>query len=229
MMIKDYRLAFEQLKEGSFWKPVIWSSIFSSLTFLIFLIVGISLGGILFDWLLSYFEFLDQNSWLRWIVQIIVVSLILLIGFFFYGSIHAAFLGLFIDQVIESIQEKYYPEVELLPAPTFVPSCIISIRFIILASLVNLLALPIYLIGWFFPPLGFALQVLVNGFLLGKEFKGIIKTRIQNPNTNHNQSYTLYGSLGALIWIIPFLNFFSPVLICAAIFHAEIRRLKKSI
>ena len=182
-----------------------------------------------FDWLLSYFEFLDQNSWLRWIVQIIVVSLILLIGFFFYGSIHAAFLGLFIDQVIESIQEKYYPEVELLPAPTFVPSCIISIRFIILASLVNLLALPIYLIGWFFPPLGFALQVLVNGFLLGKEFKGIIKTRIQNPNTNHNQSYTLYGSLGALIWIIPFLNFFSPVLICAAIFHAEIRTLKKSI
>ena len=109
MMIKDYRLAFEQLKEGSFWKPVIWSSFFSSLTFLIFLIVGISLGGILFDWLLSYFEFLDQNSWLRWIAQIIVASLILLIGFFFYGSIHAAFLGLFIDQVIESIQEKYYP------------------------------------------------------------------------------------------------------------------------
>jgi uncharacterized protein involved in cysteine biosynthesis len=94
-------------------------------------------------------------------------------------------------------------------------------RLIGLSLFLNLIASPLFLIGWFLPPLGIILQLGLNGFLLGREYKVTIEQRLPENFRQSSQSFALYGTLGAALWMIPFLNFFAPLLICASVFHAK--------
>lgn len=223
-MIKDYSLAIRQLKDKAFWKPVVWSSLLSLMIFPFILIIGATSGGILYDWLLSYFDFIEKESWMRTVTQVVIGVALVVFGFFLFGSIHAAFLGLFIDGAIDAIKNQHYPKVKLRPAPALFHSTLIAGRFIGFSLVVNLLVSPLYLIGWFFPPIGIAMQIIVNGFLLGKEYKEIIQYRLPREMYNPTKSVTLHGCIGTMIWMIPILNFFAPLLVCASIFHAQIKK-----
>jgi len=223
-MLKDYILAFRQLSDRPFWKSVLWASILSILTFVGIMIIGWSACGWLFDHLLSYFDFLDEGSWMKNTFRFIVGVFIFLIGFLFFGSIHTAYMGIFIDQVIDAIQAKHYPEIPLRPAPKIHTSIIIAIRLIVLSFIINILASPLFLLGWFFPPVGMAMQILVNGYLLGKEYSVTVKTRLPKNTNYQKNSYTLYGAVGATLWMVPIANFFSPLLICASVFHGMVRK-----
>lgn len=225
-MIQDYILSFKQISDRRIWKPVIWSTLLTSVVLLIFLLLGYSTGGWIFDYLISYFDFLEEESWFKILVRIIISVFLFILGFFFFGSIQAGFLGLFIDDIIDAIKEKHYPNIFLKPAPKILTSVIFSTRLIFLSLAVNLIATPLFIIGWFFPPLGFGMQIFINGYLLGKEYKKIVDCRLPNEFTSNKQSFTFYGTLGATIWIVPILNLFAPVLICASVFHARVRPLK---
>ena len=220
-MINHYLLAFRQLGDRRLLKPVILASMLSLFTLVILIIIGTSAAGWVFDSLLSYFDSYEKGSWIRIAAQSFIAVFLFLLGFFFFGSIHAGFLGLFIDDIIDAIQEKHHPDLILRPAPKMLPAAIISIRLIGLSLIVNLIASPLFLIGWFLPPLGIILQIGLNGFLLGREYKVTIEQRLPEDFRQSSQSFALYGTLGATLWMIPFLNFFAPLLICASVFHAQ--------
>lgn len=220
-MINHYLLAFRQLGDRRLLKPVILASMLSLFTLVILIIIGTSAAGWVFDSLLSYFDSYEKGSWIRIAAQSFIAVFLFLLGFFFFGSIHAGFLGLFIDDIIDAIQEKHHPDLILRPAPKMLPAAIISMRLIGLSLFVNLIASPLFLIGWFLPPLGIILQIGLNGFLLGREYKVTIAQRLPEDFRQSSQSFALYGTLGATLWMIPFLNFFAPLLICASVFHAQ--------
>jgi uncharacterized protein involved in cysteine biosynthesis len=69
-----------------------------------------------------------------------------------------------------------------------------------------------------------AMQILVNGYLLGKEYCVTVKTRLPKNTNYQKNSYTLYGAVGATLWMVPIANFFSPLLICASVFHGMVRK-----
>ncbi|MDG1325761.1 MAG: EI24 domain-containing protein [Opitutales bacterium] len=219
-MINNYWLAIRQLGDRRLWKPVLWATLFSLLSLALLLIIGTSVAGWLFDSLFSYFDSYEEGSWIRIIAQSILVIFFIILGFFFFGSIHAAFLGLYIDDIINAVQEKYYPGIVLQPAPKLYSSILISIRLVALSAAVNLIAAPFFLFGWFFPPLGIALQLGVNGFLFGREYKITLKQRLPHEIFNQNQPFTSYGSLGAALMMVPLANLVAPLLICNSLFHA---------
>ena len=70
------------------------------------------------------------------------------------------------------------------------------------------------------------MQIFLNGYLLGKEYRTTVDYRLPNESSQKNQTFILYGSLGTAIWIIPILNWFAPILVCASIFHARVRALE---
>ena len=164
-MINNYWLAIEQLGDRRLWKPVLWATFFSLLSLALVLFIGTSAAGWFFDSIFSYFDSYEKGSWIRIVAQSILVIFFIILGFFFFGSIHAAFLGIYIDDIINAVQEKHYPDIVLQPAPNLYTSILISIRLVALSAVVNLIAAPFFLLGWFFPPLGIALQLGVNGFL----------------------------------------------------------------
>ncbi len=223
-MIINYSLALQQLGDRRIWKPVLWATLFSLLTLILIITVGTSASGWLFDSIFSYFDSYEKGSWLRIAAQFIITLFLFVLGFFFFGTVHAAFWGLYIDDIINAVQEKHYPWICLRPAPKMMTSVVISLRLVLLSFVVNLIVSPLYLIGWFIPPLGIALQLFVNGFLFGREYKITLMQRLPEEMFNENQSFTLYGTFGAALLMIPVINFVAPLMICNSLFHAIMKK-----
>ena len=223
-MINNYWLTFQQLGDRRLWKPVLWATLFSLVTFTFIIIIGTSAAGWFIDSIFLYFDSYEKGSWIRIVGQSIMTIFLFILGFFFFGSIHAAFLGLFIDDIIDAVQQKHYPEITLQPAPKMVTSVLISLRLVILGLVVNLIATPLFLLGWFFPPLGIAMQLFVNGFLFGREYKITLKQRLPKEIYNQTQSFTLNSMIGAAFLMVPIANFFAPLMICNSIFHAIMKK-----
>lgn len=228
-MIKFYLLAFNQLKDPRFIKPLIWSSILSIGSLGLLLVIGI--GSV--DWLFDLFSesiiswFGDWGDWIKVATQFLVSFFLLAIAYFFFGSVHAAYLGLFLDDIIDAVRDKHYPGTELNPAPDLLTSTKASIRFVLTSLMFNILASPLFLLGWFFPPSGLILQIWINGLLLGREYGYLIEQRIPNSTQAEKESYTPFGMLAETIWLIPVINLLSPILLSAAILHRNMNKPKE--
>lgn len=223
-MINDYLLALKQLGDRRLWGPIIRATIFSLLSLLLLVFLSTGVTGLIFDFIYSYFDSYEKDSWLRIGAQSIVVVFLFLLGFFFFGSLQAAFLGIYIDDVIDAVQDRHYRTTSLRPAPKLITSFRISARLLGLSFVVNFLAAPLFLLGWFFPPLGIAMQVFVNGFLLGREYKTVLRERLSEGNYKPFQTFTIHGAIGSALFMVPGLNFVAPILICVSIQHAMMKQ-----
>lgn len=164
----------------------------------------------------------DHFVWFKVIMQIIGASFILFFAYLFFVGIHAALLGIFIDDILDAIQSKHFSESKWLPPPKATTSAFFSAKLVAYSFCINLLFLPFFLVSWFIPPLGILLQVSLNGYLLGKEYGYLIECRIPSI-PNKKKSYLLHGILASLMWLVPILNFLSPVLLAGAILHSRMK------
>jgi len=229
IMLNSYLLAFAQLRDPRILKPLLWSSLLSIVSLIVFLVLGTSAV----DW---FFESLSESStawmgdWGEWIkaaTKFLVFIFLLAIAYFFFGAVHAAYLGLFLDGIVDAVRDKHYPEIELNPPPPIMRSTVSSTRFVLTSLSLNLIISPFYLLGWFFPPTGLILQIWINGLLLGKEYGHLIEERIPPAYKASKKPYTRFGMLAETLWMVPILNFTAPVLLCGAIMHDRMKRHEK--
>ena len=68
------------------------------------------------------------------------------------------------------------------------------------------------------------MQVIVNGFLLGREYKTVLRERLSEENYKPSQSFTQHGAIGSALFMVPGLNFVAPLLICVSIQHAMMKQ-----
>jgi len=220
-MLNSYLLAFAQLLDPRILKPLLWSTLLSIGSLVIVLILGTNAVDWIFDSLSesSTSWMGDWGDWIKTATKILVFFFLLAIAYFFFGTVHAAYLGFFLDGIVNAVCDKHYPEVKLNPPPPTVRSTVSSTRFVLLSLSVNFILSPIYLLGWFFPPTGLILQIWINGLLLGKEYGHLIEERIPTECKTKQKRYTRFGMLAETLWMIPIVNFMAPVLLCAAIMH----------
>ena len=224
-MLRSYALTFSQLSDPKILKPLVFATLLTIGSIILVLV----LGATAIDWAMTSLSsaldgwFGKAEGWLRIITQVIGALFLLMIAYFFFASIHAAFLGIFIDDLLDAIRNRHYPRCPWLPPPSLSRSLMDSVRFILLSLLVNLLALPFYLIGWFVPPIGITLQVFVNGYLLGKEYGSLVALRIPSEANNRESNHLKEGILAGLLWMVPVVNFIAPVLLTGSILHAALR------
>jgi uncharacterized protein involved in cysteine biosynthesis len=224
-MLNSYLLAFTQLKDPRIIKPLLWSSLLSITSLIVFLVLGT--GAV--DW---FFDSLSESStawmgdwgeWIKTAAKFLVFFFLLALSYFFFGAVHAAYLGLFLDGIIDAVRDKHYPEIKLNPPPPFMRSTVSSTRFVLTSLFVTLIMSPFYLLGWFFPPTGLILQIWINGMMLGKEYGHLIEERMPFPQEARKQPYTRFGMLAETLWMIPILNFTAPVLLCVSIMHDRMK------
>jgi len=224
-MLNSYLLAFAQLKDPRILKPLLWSTLLSITSLIVFLVLGT--GAV--DW---FFDSLSESStawmgdwgeWIKTAAKFLVFFFLLALSYFFFGAVHAAYLGLFLDGIIDAVRDKHYPEIKLNPPPPFMRSTVSSTRFVLTSLFVTLIMSPFYLLGWFFPPTGLILQIWINGMMLGKEYGHLIEERMPFPQEARKQPYTRFGMLAETLWMIPILNFTAPVLLCVSIMHDRMK------
>ena len=220
-MIASYAKAFGQLGNPRFIKPLFYSLGLAALTALL----AFPAGYFVFEWLNeALMAWLGGgDSWwmtaIEWSVRVLGWLITLVILFFAFGSIQTAWLGIFMDSVVDATRDSSHPEVELNPPPSLSASGWSAVRFLVLSLLVNVLILPLVLIGWILPPLGLIVQLIANGYLLGREYEDIVSPRFPSHPRLPLLSRSIFGMIAAALFIVPFINFVAPLVTAIAFTH----------
>ena len=131
-------------------------------------------------------------------------------------------LGLFVDEVADAVEARHYPAWPRARAIGLVEGAMQSLRILGLAALLNLLALPLYLL---LPALNLAIYLGLNGWLLGREYFVAVAQRRASPaelahlRRQNRGRITLAGAMLALIALVPILNLTLPVVGTALMVH----------
>ncbi len=201
---------------GQLGDPAIRRLVFRSiaLAFAAFLGAAI-LGWFLIDRLVAW------ESWGTGIVEALGFLAVLVLAWFTFPAIAAAFAALFSEPVILAVEARHYPGRPEPRAISFGESLLSGLKLAGLALIGNLLALPFLV----FPPLYAAIAYGLNGYLLGREYFEMAALRRLAPAEAKacfraaKGRIFMAGIVIAFFSTLPFVNLIAPILGIAFMVH----------
>jgi uncharacterized protein involved in cysteine biosynthesis len=147
----------------------------------------------------------------------------LLLSWFLFPVVASAMIGLFLESVAAAVEARHYPG---LPPPRgvgFFRGLIVSLRFLAIALVLNVLLLGVLIVLPATYPLVF---LVVNGYLLGREYFELAALRRVDPlvatalRRKHRLSLLAGGGVIAMLLMAPIVNLLAPVVAVMAMVHA---------
>lgn len=192
---------------------------------------GIAIPGVAFVVLLvvaqrvlARFVELDVE-WVEWLAELAGFGALLVTVFLLFPAVVALCIGLFLDEVAEAVERRWYPGDSPGRSLSFAESLKEGALFGAFALGLNLLALPLYLALLFVPPLNLFLFYGLNGYLLGCEYFDLAARRHLSAaeaatlrKVNAGRVF-LAGSIIAVLASVPLVNFLAPIVGAAAMTH----------
>lgn len=184
---------------------------------LAFLVVLLLAGGI--TWLTANLVSLETR-WLDITINWVVGIVSGVGGWFMLPVLVVIISGAFLEMTIHKVEEAEYPDKVRSEEPHIWTDILHDIRFTVKAICLNLLVLPFYLIG-----VGFVLSVLLNSYLLGREFfesaAGYHLGKPQARELGRSHRKMVYGSglVITLMTLIPVVNLFAPIIAIVWMVH----------
>lgn len=218
-MIRSLLRAAGQLHDPAFLR-VVFTAILGSLLLFAGLIAG-------FGWLLANTALFDIG-WLDTGVDLLGGLSSLFLAWMMFPAAMVALSSLMLDGIVEAVERRHYPHLPPARAIPFWRSLLESVKFLGLVLLLNLVALPLY----FVPGVNLVVYLLVNGYLIGREYYELVAIRRLNPAgvryLRQREKLRLFaaGIIIAFISSLPIVNLVVPVLAAAFMVHLfeEIRR-----
>lgn len=159
-----------------------------------------------------------------WIISLInwLLGAGLIVGMgFLIAPVTSVFAGIFLDEIADEVEQRYYPHDPPGRALGVFDSARITIRFFGLVVLGNFVALLLVL----FLGLGFLVFFLLNGYLLGREYFQFAALRhysmeeVAALQSRHGLEVFLAGLAIAAVLSVPVLNFLTPLFAGALMVH----------
>ena len=154
----------------------------------------------------------DKVGFLSWFSPIMLAGVFLL-----FPSIMVGVLFLFADRVIGLVEQRHYGHAQKINTP-LMQGLIETVQFSLKMMGYNIVFLPLYIILIFIPPLSFALYLLINGWLLAKEYFQTIGNRYHDKDalskhwSQARLPLVLYCMVLSAGLVVPFLNLFIPII-----------------
>lgn len=167
---------------------------------------------VLITWGTSYLVEFD-TKWLNTLITSLTGIVSGIAGWFMLPSLTILIGGMFQETVIHRVEESYYPNSMRKESPKFWPDFFHDVRFTIKSILLNILIFPTY-----FFAIGFIISILLNTYLLGREFfetaAGHHVGKAQANKILKQNKPTAYGNglVITLMNLIPILNIFVPII-----------------
>lgn len=161
-------------------------------------------------------------GWADTIIDVLIDAALVVGLIFLVVPVTAIFIPLFQDEVAQAVESRHFPQ-NLGPRQQGILEGIglgVKALFILLA--VNLLALPLVFL---LPGLGFVIFLVVNGFLLGREFFEAAAVRHYDPTQvaalrrRNSVRVFLAGMVVAALLAIPIVNILVPLFGTAFMVH----------
>ncbi|WP_265515962.1 sulfate transporter family protein [Nitratireductor luteus] len=166
----------------------------------------------------------DLPGWAGWLglVGALFAGIGLALGLaLLIAPITAIIAGLFLDDVAEAVETTSYPDDPPGSPVPLVPAIVMSIKFLGVVILGNLLALLLLLV----PGVNMIAFFIVNGYLLGREFFEFAAMRYRPEaeakalRRRHGSTVFLAGLVIAAFLAVPFLNLLTPLFAAAMMVH----------
>lgn len=190
------------------------------------LLVGLYFG---FFWLVGWLlpdtvpiPWVGQVGWLDDAASWGTLLLLLVASVFLMVPVASAFTGLFLDDVTDAVEARYYAHLPAAPRLTLAQSLGEALAFFGVIVVGNLLALVVYLS---LPPAAPFVFVALNGYLLGREYFDLIARRrlgrdgARRMRRRHALQIWIAGILMAAPLTLPLVNLAVPVLGAATFTH----------
>ncbi|GAB5445229.1 EI24 domain-containing protein [Gymnodinialimonas sp.] len=165
---------------------------------------------------------IGEITWVDNALTFAGIPLMLLLSIFLMVPVACAFMGIFLERVAGAVEDKHYkglpPSRELSIGEALADVA----KFLGVLTLVNLVALILYLI---FAPLAPILFWVVNGVLLGREYGQMVALRRENSagaaafRKRNRPTLFLAGVLMTVPLTIPVVNLLVPILGAATFTH----------
>ncbi|HET6467185.1 MAG TPA: EI24 domain-containing protein [Geminicoccaceae bacterium] len=159
--------------------------------------------------------------WLDWLIRLLGVGGALFGAWLLFPAVISLSLGLLLERVVDAVEARWYPG---LPPPheaSVVQGLLAGARLALVALLLNILALPLYLV----PGLNLVLFLALNGYLLGREYVELVAQRRMGPagaaafRRANRARVWLTGAVIAGLLTVPLVNLVAPVIGIALATH----------
>lgn len=161
-----------------------------------------------------------ETAWLDSLVHWAVGAITGVAGWFMLPALVVLIAGMFQERTIDRVERAYYPEGARSQPPRFWPDLRHDVRFTLWALSLNILVLPLYLLG-----VGFLVSIGLNSYLLGREFfESAAGYHLGKPGAKAlGERYrpTVYagGLVITLMTLTPVLNLLVPILATVWMVH----------
>jgi len=211
-MIAAFVRAFAQLPEPAF-RGVLFKGLAAAA------VAFVALG-----WAVSWaIETYAQTGtlWLDKVVAVLGPFAVAGLAWVFFPPLALAVISIFTDDIAEAVERRHYPDDPPGRAEPIWVSVLEATKTALVALLLNLVALPLYLV----PGINFGLYVVVNGLVLGRDLFGaaarrhLDRSQAASLRKAYRWRIAASGAVLAALFAVPGLNLLAPLVGMAAMVH----------
>lgn len=215
-MIRAFELALRQLGDPRL-RSIIWQSLALSI------VLQVLLGGVAW-WALQSLPHFDWN-WVNVAIQWLGRGAVVVLALMLFPASFGIVISIFLERIADIVEDEYYPHLGRAPGISILAAVWSGLLFLVALVAINLVMLPLYLVGLFVAGLGAVLFYGVNGWLTGRlyyeqvalrrmKLREVGAWRRANPGV-----LWLMGIVLVFLGTIPILNLIVPVLGMVAMVH----------
>lgn len=166
-----------------------------------------------------------STAWLNQSLHVLGGLGVMVVSLLLFPSAFGVVQALFIDGVADRIESKHYPDLGAARGAAVWDGMMVALNVLVLMVVVNLVMLPVYIVGSFFLGAGMVIFYAVNGWLCGREyFVQVALRRMTRAETKgwmraNRGTLWLAGIAIILLGTVPLLNLAAPVVGCVFMVH----------
>ncbi len=168
---------------------------------------------------------------LNWVVDLLGAVAVGVVSWLLFPAVITMVLGFFLDRVADAVEKLDYPDQGPPRRASIAETASTTIRLMGLTILLNLLALPAYVL---MPGLNLFVFLGLNGYLLGRTYFEVVALRWLDPTATRAARRRFPGRvfLGGVaiagLFAVPLVNLVAPVIATALMVHlfAGLRRIE---
>jgi CysZ protein len=212
LMLAAFRLALEDTFRRQQARAILISA---SLAALLLLVLWLGVTGLLDHTRLAGIRWVDT------LIELVGSLGALVLAWILFPAMTMLILGFFLERVVAAVEKRHYPGLPA-PRPTGLADGFASgLRLLLLAVLLNVIALPFYLI----PVINLFIYYGLNGYLVGREYFELVALRrldgaaARAMGRRHRGLLILAGAVIVFLLSLPLVNLLAPVLAAAFLLH----------
>lgn len=175
-------------------------------------------------WLIMRSSWVDA-AWLDSSLHALGGLAVMVVTLLLFPSVFVVLQSLFLDGLADKIESRHYPGMGSAVGATFKDGTLTAIKIMLLMIVVNLVMLPVYILGSILLGAGMAIFYAVNGWVCGREYYAQVALRrmsrgeVKQWTSRNGLILWLSGTFITLLGTVPVLNLAAPVIGCAFMVH----------